>query len=204
MPNSAAIWTALAKPRITSPTSSSGTSSADSSITEVHEARSAHQEASNIGRACSTLRLEWYTDLTRALALKSSCDSLTIMADSMWNSFDLEARVPEASKAPPRGIGSISLILISLVVMAWYSDSRKDCGRSPESLMPRFMLTNSCCVIFFLICDEWASVLSMIREYASTYAVSALAKTPSFCEQYLSANFSIMRSIFCASPGSQK
>ena len=51
--------------------------------------------------------------------------------------------------------------------------------------MPRFMLTNSCCVIFFLICDECASVLSIIRLYARTYAVSALAKTPSmsFIEQ---------------------
>ena len=39
---------------------------------------------------------------------------------------------------------------------------------------------------------------------AGAYAVSALAKTPSFCAQYRSANFSIIRSIFCASPGSQK
>ena len=44
----------------------------------------------------------------------------------------------------------------------------------------------------------------MISEYASTYAVSALAKTPSFCVQKREANFSIIRSIFCASPGSQK
>ena len=99
----------------------------------------------------------------------------------MLNSFDLLGRAAEEAS---RGAGSCSLILISLVVIAWYSFSRKAEGRSFWSLMPRFMLTNSCCVIFFLICEECASVLSMMSEYASTYAVSAFANSSaSFCEQ---------------------
>mmetsp|Transcript_45306 Transcript_45306/g.151080 ORF Transcript_45306/g.151080 Transcript_45306/m.151080 type:complete len:283 (+) Transcript_45306:1231-2079(+) len=121
IPNSAAMCTALAKPRMTSATSSTGTSSSyRSSMIVDHEASSAHQQASNIGRACSTLRDEWYTARLRALALKSSCDSLTMMADSRLKSFERDARAASLDAAAARRSCSIiSLILISLVVMAW-------------------------------------------------------------------------------------
>ena len=59
IPNSAAMWTALAKPRSVSATTASGVSSSGASITDEHAARTAHQDASNIGWTCWTERLEW-------------------------------------------------------------------------------------------------------------------------------------------------
>lgn len=49
-----------------------------------------------------------------------------------------------------------------------------------------------------------APVLSMMVEKERMKAVSAEGKTAGFCRQKRSANFSMMRSIFCASPGRRK
>uniref|UniRef100_A0A2M4CAU8 Putative secreted protein n=1 Tax=Anopheles marajoara TaxID=58244 RepID=A0A2M4CAU8_9DIPT len=61
-------------------------------------------------------------------------------------------------------------------------------------------------VILCFTCGECRSVVSIITEKASTYTVSALAKSVLFGlqSQYREANFSISRSIFCASPGNRK
>lgn len=53
-------------------------------------------------------------------------------------------------------------------------------------------------------CVLCASVLSMMTEYASTYATSADLKDSGLQLTKRSANFSISLSIFCASPGRRK
>ena len=77
-------------------------------------------------------------------------------------------------------------------------------GKSAPSSMPRLFRRKPSFVILFFTCGLCASVLSMITEKASTYAVSADLYSPGFCLQNLSANFSMSRSIFCDSPGSRK
>ena len=59
----------------------------------------------------------------------------------------------------------------------------------------------TCCDILTLTWGLCASVFSMMTEYASTYATSALLKASGLQFTNLSANFSISLSIFCASPG---
>ena len=71
-------------------------------------------------------------------------------------------------------------------------------------MMPRLLEMNWSSVMRFLIWLECASVLSMMIANARTYAASELANTLGFCAQYAVANDSMMRSIFCASPGSRK
>mmetsp|Transcript_86463 Transcript_86463/g.222710 ORF Transcript_86463/g.222710 Transcript_86463/m.222710 type:complete len:321 (-) Transcript_86463:611-1573(-) len=70
--------------------------------------------------------------------------------------------------------------------------------------MPRLFRTNSSFVILFLTPGLCKSVCNMISENESTKAQSAFANLSALSEQNFSANFSIMRSIFCASPGSRK
>ena len=67
--------------------------------------------------------------------------------------------------------------------------------------MPRLFRKNPSLVILCFTCGLCASVLSMITENASTYAVSALLYAPGLHTQKRSANFSINRSIFWDSPG---
>lgn len=62
------------------------------------------------------------------------------------------------------------------------------------------MLTKSSCDSFLSAIGLWASVLSMMSAKASRYAASAVAKASGLSLQYRSANFSIILSIFCASP----
>ena len=59
----------------------------------------------------------------------------------------------------------------------------------------------TCWDILTLTWGLCASVFSMMTEYASTYATSALLKASGLQFTNLSANFSISLSIFCASPG---
>eukprot|EP01139_Manchomonas_bermudensis_P009769 Amastigsp_a339527_9.p2 type:complete len:182 gc:universal Amastigsp_a339527_9:720-1265(+) len=70
--------------------------------------------------------------------------------------------------------------------------------------MPRVCEKNCWSVILSRTWSECASVLSMMSANESTYAVSAWRKTPGLCAWYCRANDSMMRSIFCASPGSLK
>mmetsp|Transcript_65237 Transcript_65237/g.170881 ORF Transcript_65237/g.170881 Transcript_65237/m.170881 type:complete len:321 (+) Transcript_65237:1005-1967(+) len=70
--------------------------------------------------------------------------------------------------------------------------------------MPRFVLTNWSLDILLLTLGLCWSVWSMMSENASTKAVSELENLPGLSRQYFCANSSIMRSIFCASPGSLK
>ena len=99
--------------------------------------------------------------------------------------------------------GSSSFIRISFLTMRSYRSSRCALGRSSPSSTPRLFRKKPSLVILFLTIGLCASVLSMITEKLSTYAVSALLYAPGFCLQYSSANFSMSRSIFCASPGNR-
>ena len=103
-----------------------------------------------------------------------------------------------------KSVGFSSFMRISLLTMRSYRSSRCSLGRSAPSSMPRLFRVKPSLVILFFTCGLCASVLSMMTENASTYAVSADLYSPGFCLQNLSANFSIRRSIFCDSPGKRK
>mmetsp|Transcript_8611 Transcript_8611/g.26413 ORF Transcript_8611/g.26413 Transcript_8611/m.26413 type:complete len:394 (+) Transcript_8611:4289-5470(+) len=84
--------------------------------------------------------------------------------------------------------------------------SRNSGSRSLSFAMPRLFFRKPSLVMRFssLMAGLCRSVCSMITENASTKATSADGKTVLLKAQYRSANFSIMRSIFCASPGNRK
>ena len=83
---------------------------------------------------------------------------------------------------------------------------RKSAGRSAPLAMPRLLEMKPAFFIFFsgFMLGLCASVCSMMMEYARMKAVSVEGKTPGLFSQYRCANFSMMRSIFCASPGRRK
>mmetsp|Transcript_31389 Transcript_31389/g.35123 ORF Transcript_31389/g.35123 Transcript_31389/m.35123 type:complete len:220 (+) Transcript_31389:163-822(+) len=85
--------------------------------------------------------------------------------------------------------------------------AKNSCGKSePFSPIPRLLRTNESRVIrrSSLMEGLCKSVFNMMTEKAKIKAVSAEVKTSGFFRVYRSANFSIIRSIFCASPGKRK
>mmetsp|Transcript_37079 Transcript_37079/g.96130 ORF Transcript_37079/g.96130 Transcript_37079/m.96130 type:complete len:283 (-) Transcript_37079:1192-2040(-) len=106
----------------------------------------------------------------------------------------------------PPSSPSSSFSLISFSLIRSYTFSKNSCGKFSPSLQPLLLLINCCFVIFLSGGMEGlcASVLSMITLNASVYAASSLLKIPGLFFTYFLANLSTMRSIFCASPGSQK
>mmetsp|Transcript_5116 Transcript_5116/g.17817 ORF Transcript_5116/g.17817 Transcript_5116/m.17817 type:complete len:229 (-) Transcript_5116:659-1345(-) len=96
-------------------------------------------------------------------------------------------------------------ILISSLTMRSYTCSSNARGMSPDSPSVELaMRTKSSLDIRDpAIAGLCASVLSMIAAKARMYAISSCLKTSGQHLQYRAANASMMRSIFCASPGNR-
>mmetsp|Transcript_47767 Transcript_47767/g.57834 ORF Transcript_47767/g.57834 Transcript_47767/m.57834 type:complete len:206 (-) Transcript_47767:797-1414(-) len=114
----------------------------------------------------------------------------------LCNSVDSAAAAARAS--------SSSLRVNGLASMRLNMPSSISTGRSPPStLIPRLFRMKLSSVIFFscLMLGLCKSVFNIITLKPKINAVSADENTSSFCLVNRSANFSMIRSIFCASPG---
>mmetsp|Transcript_9999 Transcript_9999/g.34492 ORF Transcript_9999/g.34492 Transcript_9999/m.34492 type:complete len:252 (-) Transcript_9999:301-1056(-) len=115
------------------------------------------------------------------------------------------AAVPSFAASFSRSRSSSAKVMGASLMRSKIS-SRNAPSRSAPLQMPRLLRRKPSLVIFFssLTAGLCKSVWSMITENARTNATSADGKTALFNAQYRSAYFSIMRSIFWASPGRRK
>mmetsp|Transcript_24347 Transcript_24347/g.73119 ORF Transcript_24347/g.73119 Transcript_24347/m.73119 type:complete len:548 (-) Transcript_24347:1121-2764(-) len=178
--------------------------SSDISSSTANVARYEHQATSNSGRTWSAHCAVTYVWLLDSFFLRISVARCVMLSVSRTNNSCFWWAFCAACVSNRDLASSSSFSEIGLVSTLSYSRSRESRGKSWLSLMPRLLLTNWSLVILFLTPGLCRSVCNMISANDRTKAQSAFANVSGLSWQYFSANFSIMRSIFCASPGSLK